>query len=74
MSNFWRSLDIPLINCKTEWILTWFKNCVLISKAAREADYGANPVAQKIDNPENATFQIAQNCMFQLLFYQKKMT
>ena len=47
---------------------------MLISKAAREADYGANPAAQKIDNPENATFQIAQNCMFQLLFYQKKMT
>ena len=29
LSNFWRSLDIPLINCEVEIILTWTKNCVL---------------------------------------------
>ena len=23
LSNFWRSLDIPLINCEVELILTW---------------------------------------------------
>ena len=28
LSNFWRSLNIPLINCEVELILTWFKNCV----------------------------------------------
>ena len=28
-SNFWRSLDIPLINCEVEIIFTWTKNCVL---------------------------------------------
>ena len=33
LSNFWRCLKIPLINCEIELILTWFKNCVLISKA-----------------------------------------
>ena len=33
LSNFWRSLNIPLINCEIELILTWFKNYVLISKA-----------------------------------------
>ena len=32
LSNFWRSLNIPLINCEVELILTWFKNCVLIDK------------------------------------------
>ena len=25
LSNFWRSLDIPLINCEVEIILTWLK-------------------------------------------------
>ena len=25
LSNFWRSLNIPLINCKVELILTWSK-------------------------------------------------
>ena len=29
LSNFWRSLNIPLINCEVEIILTWTKNCVL---------------------------------------------
>ena len=29
LSNFWRSLDIPLINCEVEIILTWTKKCVL---------------------------------------------
>ena len=28
-SNFWRTLNIPLINCKIELILTWSKNCTL---------------------------------------------
>ena len=32
ISNFWRHLDIPLINCEVELILTCFKNCVLVDK------------------------------------------
>ena len=75
LSNFWRSLNIPLINCEIELILTWFKNCVLISKATREANYGADPVARKIDNSENAIFKITDtSCMFQLLLCEKNMT
>ena len=29
LSNFWKSLEIPLINCKVELSLKWIKNCVL---------------------------------------------
>ena len=29
LSNFWRSLNISLINCEVKLILTWSKNCVL---------------------------------------------
>ena len=29
LSNFWRSLEMPLINCKVEVSLTWNPNCVL---------------------------------------------
>ena len=32
LSNFWRSLNIPLINCEVELILTWSKNCVLADR------------------------------------------
>ena len=30
LSNFWRALNIPLINCEVELILTWSKNFVLV--------------------------------------------
>ena len=39
LSNFWRNLNIPLINCEVELI---FKNCVLMDKLTRGADYEAN--------------------------------
>ena len=37
LSNFWRSLDKPLINCEVELILTWSKNCVVLSSAKKDA-------------------------------------
>ena len=30
LSNFWRTLEMPLINCKIEVILTWSRDCVII--------------------------------------------
>ena len=32
LSNFWGSLEMPLINCKVELSLKWDKNCILSSK------------------------------------------
>ena len=61
--NFWRSLNIPLINCEVEIILTWFKNCVLIDKSTREADYNA-PIDRLIANPENAIFVIKDTKLY----------
>ena len=29
LSNFWRPLEIPLINCKVELSLNWYVNCIL---------------------------------------------
>ena len=29
LSNFWRSLEMPLINCKVELSLKWYENCIL---------------------------------------------
>ena len=31
VSNFWRTLEMPLINCEIELILDWSANCVIIS-------------------------------------------
>ena len=35
-SNFWKNLNIPLINCEVK--LTWFKNCVLTDKLTRDGN------------------------------------
>ena len=35
LNTFWRTLDIPPINCEVSLILTWSENCVLTSKAYR---------------------------------------
>ena len=42
LSNFWRSLEMPLINCKVELSLKWIENCGLTIAA----------------NPNKATFEI----------------
>ena len=31
LSNFWRTLEMPLINCEVNLIFTWSSTCVLIS-------------------------------------------
>ena len=31
LSNFWRTLEMPLINCEVNLILTWSSTCVLVA-------------------------------------------
>ena len=31
LSNFWRTLEMPLINCEVNLILTWSSSCVLVA-------------------------------------------
>ena len=38
LRNFWRSLNIPLINCQVDLILTWSKNCILVDMTERNAE------------------------------------
>ena len=49
LSNFWRSLEMSLINCKINLILTWAPNCVIISSNV------AN---------QNATFEITDTKLY----------
>ena len=59
LSNFWRSLDIPLINCEITLILSWYKECVLVSKALiNEPDPEPNPAIPALNSPTNAEFEI----------------
>ena len=58
LSNFWRSLNIPLINCEVALILTWSKNCVL---ADMTVNAGVNPA---IVAPSGAIFQITDTKLY----------
>ena len=44
--------------------MTWFKNFVHINNSTRDANYGVNPTFYKIDNPENAAFQITDTKLY----------
>ena len=50
LGNFWRSLDIPLINCEITFI--WYKECVLVDRAHR------GPPVAAISSPTDAKFEI----------------
>ena len=64
LSNFWRSLEMPLINCKVELSLKWIENCELTM-----ARIGADANATSADG---ATFKITDaKFMFLLLLYQQ---
>ena len=60
LSNFWRSLNIPLINCEVELILTWSKNCVLADMTVRAAQ-GDNPA---IVAPTGLEFKITDTKLY----------
>ena len=58
LSNFWRALNIPLINCEVESILNWSNNCVL---ADMTVNTGVNPA---IVAPSGATFKITDTKLY----------
>ena len=62
LSNFWRSLDIPLINCEVELILTWSKNCALADMTVRAA--GNNNDSPAVVAPSDATFKITDTQLY----------
>ena len=59
LSNFWKMLDIPLINCEVSLALSWSSNYVITSLEKRlvTAVKGGNP-AVYYDSPTYAVFKI----------------
>ena len=56
LSNFWRSLEMPLINCRVELSLNSIEFCVLTT-----AEVGANADATSADS---ATFKITDTKLY----------
>ena len=58
LGNFWRNLEMPLINCEITLILSWYKECVLVSRAFRNANAQANSPIAEVNPPTDAHFKI----------------
>ena len=62
LSNSRRTLDIPLISCDVEIILTWTKNCVLSDMTVRATGNNNDPPA--IVEPAGLEFQITDTKLY----------
>ena len=62
LSNFWRTLNIPLINCEIELILTWSKNCALADMTVGSG--GNNNDLAAIVAPAGLEFQITDTKLY----------
>ena len=62
LTNFWRTLDMLLINCEVSLNLTWHANCVITDKIHRVAGANNNPAG--INNPTNAIFNIKDTKLY----------
>ena len=67
LRNFWRKLDMPLINCEINLILTWSENCVLTDIITQAANPNADPAIPAINAPTNATFKIRDTKLYLLV-------
>ena len=62
--NFWKTLNVPLINSEINLILTWSGNFAIISKAAKDDITDADPVVAAVDNPTYAAFKIIDTKLY----------
>ena len=59
LNNFWRSLEMPLINCKVELKLKWTKYCVLFVAGNESQSYNDNN-----DNANKIIFTIKDTKLY----------
>ena len=66
LSNFWRTLDMPLINCEVSLTLIWSENCVLTDVTTQSArnSQGDNLARPAIHAPTNAIFKITDTKLY----------
>ena len=62
--NFWKTLDMSLINCEVSWNLTWSKNCVITDERTQNLDPNTNPPVLEIRTPTGATLKITDTKLY----------
>ena len=69
LNNFWRTLDIPLINSEVSLTLSWSANCVItgLEKRLVTVAQGSNPEVGN-NSPTNAIFKITDCKLYVSVF------
>ena len=62
LRNFWRALNIPLINCEVSLELKWNKNCVITSSENRIINAGTPVIRGSV--PTSATLSITDSKLY----------
>ena len=62
LSNFWRTLDMPLTNCEVSLTLTWSKNSVITDERTQDAN--SNPPVPEIRAREGAIFEVKDTKLY----------
>ena len=76
LSNFWRSLEMPLINCKVEFSLEWYEECMLFTSGTAttfeitDATFYVPIVTLKTDDTTKLSKLLSEG--FKRLFYWNK--
>ena len=64
LSNFWRSLEMPLINCKVHLDLNWIEDCILSRNSAKfvitDAKFYVPIVTLSTKDSVNVTKQLSE--------------
>ena len=55
---------MPLINYEINLILTWSENCVLTSKATKDANPDVIPAIAAVNNAANTTFEMTDTKLY----------
>ena len=72
MSNFWGSVDFPLINCEIELDLSWSNNCIIskisiIPAVPSDPDADPSVLDMAVIQKTGATFQISNAKLYILV-------
>ena len=60
LGNFWRSLNMPLVNSEISLDLKWSNQCVVVGRAYRAAQNPPDAAIPAINSPTNVTFTITK--------------
>ena len=64
LTNFWKILDVLLINCAISLTLTWSRNCVLTDERMQDASPNANPSVLENRVSEVVIFEIKDRKLY----------